>query len=261
MYDFSLIDSILPLFPSLQHLDIAIFNNPELTAPTIDRMALRPPRRLKILDISVDYRSPSIRNLIASTESVETTLRVYHTNLALASLRNSEVLNELYVNEDEDGEVDEEADSLDSLLLKFTSLKKLRLGGGGTCISDHFFTDYFKPELPLEYLNIMAGVQLKSSDLIRAFKTKPSSLRFIELDTNGIHFFIDVLPEDFDEEGIRKLVEIYESGGVEVKGRDVDTVRDIDEARLDLEEEAGSSSLDFEEYEDHDLESEDYRSE
>jgi hypothetical protein len=175
-------------------------------------------------------------------------------------LRNSEVLNELDVDEDEDEEVDEEADSLDSLLLKFTSLKKLRLGGGAVCISDHFFTDYFKPELPLESLNIMAGVQLKSSDLIRAFKTKPSSLRFIELDTNGDHFF-DVLPDDFDGEGIRKLVEIYESGGVEVKGRDVDTVRDIDEARLDLEEEAGSSPSDFEEYEDHDLESDDYRSE
>jgi hypothetical protein len=243
--DYCLIDRILPLFPSLQCLFIAVyFDDAGFTEPIIDRIPLDPPRQLRNLAINADYRSKSICNLIASTESQETKLRGRRTNLGLASLRNSEVMEELsaYCNR-EKGE--QEVEDFDPSLLKFTSLTKLVLGEGGLRFSDHFFTDYFTPDLPLQILCLDGGFEVYTPDLIQAFKTKPTSLKSILLDTMAdLESFDFEMLQAFDEAGIRVVVETYRKAGVEVAGKDVAILEEIDQARSDADEDDSSGSSD-----------------
>jgi hypothetical protein len=265
--NYSLIDRILPLFPSLRYLRIDVYLDVAgSTEPTIDRIPLDPPRQLRNLHITADSRSKSICNLIASTESKETILRGRRTNLGLASLRNSEVMEELsaYCNREE-GE--QEVEDFDPSLLKFTSLTKLVLRGTELRLSDRFFTDYFTPALPLQTLHLTRQFALNSPDLIQAFKTKPTSLKSILLDTMAdLESFDFEMLMALDEGGIREVVEIYRKAGVTVAGKDVAIVEEIDQARLDqarldADEDDSFGSSDSEDNEDDEQEEEEDRSE
>jgi hypothetical protein len=256
--NYSLIDRILPLFPSLQHLRIDVhLDVAGSTEPAIDRIPLDPPRPLTRLIIYADYRSKSICNLIASTESTKTILRGRRTNLGLASLRNSEMLRELVGHCTGVEEEEVEVENFDASFLKFTSLTSLVLGGGGLRLCDRFFTDYFTPDLPLQALHLTRQFALNSPDLIQAFKTKPTSLKSIVLDTMVDRGSFD--PETFDEEGIRGVVEIYRKAGVEVSGSDVLALEVIDEEVSEEGEDDWPS--DFEENEDDGQEEGEDRSE
>jgi hypothetical protein len=143
-------------------------------------------------------------------------------NRGLAAVRNVEELQELNVGFGP--AVAEEADNLDQLLSKFTNLTKLSIGAGGAAyVGDHFFTDYFNSDLPLQSLDLTRGFILNCSDLIQAFKTRHTSLKSIVLDNMGDLEFVDYeLVEQFDWDGINDIVSMYEGGGVNVSGSAVD---------------------------------------
>jgi hypothetical protein len=145
-------------------------------------------------------------------------------------------------------EVEGEVENFDASFLKFTSLTKLVLGGGGLRFSDHFFTDYFTPDLPLQAFYLTSGFTVNSPDLIQAFKTKPTSLKSILLDTMAdLESFDFEMLMALDEGGIREVVEIYRKAGVRVAGKDVAILEEVDQARLDADEDDSSGSSDSEE--------------
>jgi hypothetical protein len=239
--DYTLVDRILLLFPSLQHLDIAI-RVEGFDEPTTDRIPLDPPRRLETIRIYADYRSQAICNVIASIESIRTTLEGRHAQRGLASLRNSEVMKELNVRS---SYAALQAENLDRSLLKLTNLEKLSLEGGRACVSDRFFTDYFNSELPLESLHLTAGLTHNLSDLIHAFEIKPMTLKSVVLDwAEGSYY---VVPRDwrkdmwrakgFNKVGVEELIEIYTKGGVEISGSAVEILSIINGDHPDSEEE------------------------
>jgi hypothetical protein len=214
--DYSLVDFILPLFPSLEHLrvNIHVINSLAPTANGRPLHPLDPPRRLTSLNIFADYECESIRDLLASTESTEMTLMGWGINIGLVSLRNSEIMKELTVEcygQEEDEEI------LDAGLLKFTQLTTLRVGSDVTEISNHFWTDYFKSNLCLEVLHFTEGFRLESSDLLRAFKSRPPSLKRIVLDT----FYDMESMSDEDDIDTMLIIQIYGRAGVEVSGATV----------------------------------------
>jgi hypothetical protein len=135
----------------------------------------------------------------------------------LASLRNSEVMTELIVECDE-GQFKED---LHESLLRFTNLKSLTLLGVCAAISYGFFTDYFKPELPLQSLVLGPGLTFVWFDLTRAFKSKPTSLKSIVFATKDDDYPGDWYQELGAEEDARKSFEIYKNGGVKVSGFDL----------------------------------------
>jgi hypothetical protein len=74
--DYSLLDLLLPLFPSLHNLFIFIAIDIEPTVSDIlsDPVFLHPPRSLESLAIEADHRSQAVCNLIASTAARVTRL-------------------------------------------------------------------------------------------------------------------------------------------------------------------------------------------
>jgi hypothetical protein len=238
----SLIDLILPLFRSLRHLDLCV-SYPEdeairgmtiaSTPPNPPRIPLNPPRRLTTLKINGNFRSSAICNLIASTEATKTGLCGWNMLDGLSFLRNSEVMMELEV---EFYDEPEEGDS-DKSLLKLTNLTSLtfRVDGpnrGGHYVSNHFFTDYFAPELPLQSLALDVDFSIDFSDLVGAFKSKPASLKTWELYTLGRNN-VDLYYFDWvDFHSLRQLLEMCERDGVEVSGSDVSFLERVEKEWL-----------------------------
>jgi hypothetical protein len=257
----SVIDGILARFPALLKLCLRIFLHDTFEASAVDRIPLHPPRRLTTLSIHADYRSQPICNLIASTESTETILEGAYTSRGLASLRNSEVMRELTVECSS-----EEENLLDQSLLKLTNLTKLSLGGEGSHVSDRFFTDYFKPELPLQFLHLRSHFTLESSDFIRALESKPIALKSLVLNTLELWINIhtrrkwsrgDWRQRGFDDEEMEEIIEIYTKGGVEVSGSDLKFIQVINGKYSGSEIEWTSSEEEDEEEEDSSSEEED----
>jgi hypothetical protein len=247
--NYSLFDLILPLFPSLQHLSITI--NSHDTGLSIDSAPLHPPRQLLTLFVKANYNSQAVCDLIASTESIVTDLSGWDISRALASLRNSEVMTHLYVFEYSEGS----DQILDEWLLNLTNLKSLNLGGFEPRVSDHFFTDYFTPELPLQSLSLTGDLDVNFSDLIGAFKTKPSSLKDVVLDAlcfeSKRHREWDWLDwlDRIDSHDMRRFMDMYESAGVEVSGDDVAILEMVEkeQALLDSDDEGESEDSDDDE--------------
>jgi hypothetical protein len=265
LIDSSLIDLILPLFPSLQRLHIADLDEDlEEGEPTAARVPLDPPKQLKYLYIDADYRLPSICNLIASTESTETTLQGEYKSHGLASLRSSGVMEELTLMDGGDSDIyqgEEEGRDLEQSLIKFTNLTKLSLIGWGTYTSDHFFTDYFKPELSLQSLSLSLDFRFAVSDLVRAFKSKPSSLSSLVLGEAGSvdpRYWSNGIwrKRRFDKEGMEKIIAIYSNGGVKVSGAVREILTIIDGECSDSEQEEDTEADEESEDEDGDGERE-----
>jgi hypothetical protein len=247
--DPALIDLILPLFPSLQHLVVHVVAS-AVNKPTADRIPLHPPRRLKTLEIFSGYRDHATLDLIASTEATETILNGPHTHLGLACVRNSDVMTGLSVDWNNPWwDFDREAESLSHLLSKLSNLTKLTLHGvGRTHVGNHFFTDYFKSDLQLQSLCLCQRFELNTADLIHAFQTKPITLKSLVLDLDGRDEQDSENPwPGIGIEGIAAVIKVYSEGGVEVSGSVFELLRAL---HYDPEEGAGAEEEGEEEGED-----------
>jgi hypothetical protein len=228
----SVVDLIVALLPaSLEQLYLEVgWVDPDVTGPTIARIALNTPRRLRTLEIWADFKSQAVCNLIASTESTYTELMGSCVLRGLDSLRNSEVMKELVVM-CEAGQDDEE---LDESLLKLTNLTRLTITAcDHVQISNHFFTDYFTPELPLQFLELDGWIPDIFAQLVAAFKSKPFSLNKLVLDTlsqeTDTSWGLDL---DWVHSDLGQLLEMCERGGVEVSGSDLSFVERVKTERL-----------------------------
>jgi hypothetical protein len=231
--DYSLAESILAIFPQLHSLTLEFRLSLPATHPTtVIIRALDPPKLLESLHLQGNFLASSLRNLISSTEAEYVALTGRNVDAAVISLRNSEQMKNLTLEPSSDTII------LDPHLLKLTHITDLTLGTFVN-LGPTFFTDFF-PSCSLQSLELQYYFGLNAADLIRACQKKPASLQTLVIDVLGDSETLaedgPAWTEDCDIDLMRRLISVYQSAGVNVKGSALEAVGLESESESDFDE-------------------------
>jgi hypothetical protein len=238
--DYSLVSSIIPLFPQLDHLTLTL---PEVLPPWIATASpasvSRPPDSYPIcsLEINANFNSLSILNLVAFMDPFNVNLMGLSVENGL-DLLDAELgsMNRLSVRPEYKQGV--EYPFLDTRITVFKKLQYLCLGEGYHYLRHDFFTTYFTPSSPLVVLIFEPFSGLNADDFITAFPKRPASLKQIILDMTEDYVDMTLTTalalrwdRDCRKNQVRRIIKLCRKAGISVEGHAVEALKLIDEAR------------------------------